>query len=150
MAWSASKIFMAYIEDSLENTAALDANSDTFKAALFDNTITPSQTVATANTVYGAGVWASGGVSDAVSWPAAGRSLSVTSSFSSNVYTFDSTDTTSADSTTDLTNAYGTLIYDDTVGDQGVCYIYLGGANSVVNGTFTLVWNSSGIFTITA
>ena len=142
MAWSNSKIFMATLEDVLENTTALDANSDTFKAALFDNTITPSQTVASASTAYGAGVWASGGVLDASGWPAVGRDLTVTSSVASNVYTFDSTDTSSANSSTTLTNAYGCLIYDDTlttpVADQGLCYNYFGGANSVTSGTFTI------------
>lgn len=151
MAWSASKWFMAYLEDSLENTAALDTNADTYKVALFDNSITPSQTVSTANSVYGAGVWASGGVADAVSWPAVGRNLaSVASGFSSNVYTFDAADTTSADSTTDLASVYGCLVYDDTVGDQGICYNYFGGSNSVVSGTFTIVWAATGIAAITA
>lgn len=154
MAWSNSKIFSAFVTDALNNTAALDLNSDTIKAALFDNTITPSQTVASASTAYGAGVWASGGVSDAVSWPAAGIALgTIASGFSSNVYTFDAADTTSNDATTDLTNVYGCLIYDDTlttpVADQGVCFNYFGGANSVVSGTFTIVWNASGIFALT-
>jgi hypothetical protein len=31
-----------------------------------------------------------------------------------------------------------------------VCYNYFGGVNSVTDGTFTIVWNASGIFTITA
>ena len=99
-------------------------------------------------------MWASGGVSDASGWPAAGRTLgSVTSTFSSNVYTFDAADTVSADTTTDLTNVYGCLIYDDTittpVADQGICYNYFGGANTVTNGQFTVVWNVSGIFALT-
>jgi hypothetical protein len=149
MAWTNSKIFMAFVEDSFENTAALDLDSDTLKAALFDNSITPSQTVATASTVYGAGVWNAGGVFDASGWPAVGRNLAATSAFSSNVYTFDSADTVSANNTTTLTNAYGALIYDDTVGDQGICYNYFGGANSVTSGTFTIVWNTSGIFALT-
>ena len=34
MAWSASKIFMAFLEDVFENTTAMDLNSDTFKVAL--------------------------------------------------------------------------------------------------------------------
>jgi hypothetical protein len=150
MAWANSKIFMAFLEDAFENTAALDLDSDTHKAALFDNSITPSQTVATASTVYGAGVWASGGVLDASGWPAVGRNLVATSGFSSNVYTFDSADTVSANNTTTLTNAYGCLVYDDTTGDQGICFNYFGGANSVTSGTFTIVWNGSGIFAITA
>lgn len=154
MSWSASKIFSAFVTDALNNTAALDLDLDTLKAALFDNTITPSQTVASASSAYGTGVWASGGVLDASGWPAVGRSLaSVTSGFASNVYTFDAADTASANSTTTLTNAYGVLVYEDTlttpVADQGICYNYLGGANTVTSGLFTVVWNSSGIAAIT-
>ncbi len=154
MAWSASKVFSAFITDSINDTAAFNVDADALKAALFDNTITPSQTVTSANTAYAAGVWASGGVADAPSWPAVGRPLvSVTSVFSTNVYTFDAADTVSADATTDLTNVYGTLVYNDTlttpVADQGVCFNYFGGANSVTNGTFTVVWNASGILAIT-
>ncbi len=155
MAWSNSKVFTIAIENMLENTAAMDLDSDTFKAALFDNSITPSQTVSAANSAYAAGVWASGGVADAVSWPAAGIALgSVTSGFTSTTYTFDAADTTSNDSTTDLASVYGCLVYDDTlaapVADQGLVYIYFGGSNSVVNGVFTIVWNASGLITATA
>jgi hypothetical protein len=150
MAWTNSKIFSAFITDALNNTAALDLNADTIKVALFDNSITPSQTVTTANTVYGAGVWASGGVGDTPSWPAVGRDLaSIASGFATNVYTFDAADTVSADATTDLANVYGCLVYDDTVADQGICFNYFGGANSVTNGTFTVVWNAAGIFALT-
>lgn len=154
MAWTNSKIFSAYVTDSLNNTAALDLDADALKAALFDNTVTPSQTVAAASAAYGAGVWAAGGVLDASGWPAVGRPLaSIASGFSSNVYTFDAADTVSANSTTTLTNAYGCLIYDDTlttpVADQAICYNYFGGANSITSGTFTIVWNASGIFALT-
>lgn len=156
MAWSNSKIFMAFIEDSFENTAAFALNSDTFKAALYDNDITPDQTVTSANSAYNAGQWASAGneVFEAGQWAQGGVALSsVTSSFAANVYTFDAANTSSG-SAADLANVYGCLVYDDTlstpVADQGVCYNYFGGANSVVNGTFTIVWNSSGIFSITA
>ena len=156
MAWSASKIFMALIEDVLENTTAMDMNSDTFLVALYDNDITPDQTVASASTAYDAGVWASSGneVSEAGQWATGGVALaSVTSTRSSNVYTFDAADTASG-SAADLAAVFGCLVYDDTiatpVANQGVCYNYFGGSNSVVNGTFTVVWNASGIFAITA
>jgi hypothetical protein len=79
---------------------------------------------------------------------------SVTSGFSSNVYTFDAADTVSTGSSATLANVYGCLVYDDTittpVADQGVCYNYFGGANSVTDGTFTIAWSASGIFAITA
>lgn len=152
MAWSNSKIFSAFVTDCINNTAALDGNADTFKAALFDNTITPSQTVTSANSAYAAGVWATGGVSNG-GWPAAGIALtSVTSTFSSNVYTFDAVDTANGTAAT-LANVYGCLVYDDTittpVADQGVCFSYFGGPNGVTAGTFTVVWNVSGIFALT-
>ncbi len=157
MAWSNSKIFMAFIEDVFENRTAMDLDTDTFKAALFDNDITPSQTAASASTAYNTGQWAISGneVSDGAEWAAGGVALgTVTSTFSSNVYTFDAADTVSTGSSATLANVYGALIYDDTittpVADQGLCYAYLGGANSVVDGTFTIAWSASGILAITA
>jgi hypothetical protein len=161
MAWSNSKIFSACLTDALNKAKGWNLGADTIEAALFDNTITPSQTVASASSAYGAGVWASGGVTDTgtsapAGWPALGRPLgSLASGFSSNVYTFDAADTVSANSATTLTNAYGTLVYDHTttspagVTDQGICFNYFGGANSVTLGTFTIVWNASGIFALT-
>jgi hypothetical protein len=153
MAWSASKIFMAFIEDVMENAAALNLVTDTCKVALYDNDITPDQTVARANTVYNAGQWTASGneVADGTEWNAAGEPLTgQTSAFSSNVYKFDGTDTPSGGTSATLANVYGCLVYDDTVGDQGICYNYFGGVNAVTDGSFTVIWHSSGIFTITA
>lgn len=156
MAWSASKIFVATIEDILENTTAIDLNSDTFKVALYDNDITPDQTVTSANTAYNAGQWTAAGneVADGAEWAAGGQALdSVTFASASNVLTFDAADEVSAGTSATLANVYGCLIYDDTiaapVADQGVCYLYFGGVNSVTDGTFTVVFNASGIFTLT-
>lgn len=155
MAWSASKMFMSFIEDTFENTAALDLDTDAIKVALFDNSITPSQTVASASAAYGAGVWAAGGVFDASGWPAVGRPLAgIASGFASNVYTFDANDTVSANATTTLAANYGCLVYDDTlaapVAKQAICYLYFGGAQQVTGGTFTVVYNVAGILTVTA
>jgi hypothetical protein len=154
MAWSASKIFTSLVTDALNSTATTNIDANTIKVALFDNSITPSQTVASASTAYGAGVWASGGVLDASGWPAVGRDLaSITSVFSSNVYTYDAADTASANSTTTLSGTFGCLVYDDTlaspVADQGLCFNYFGGTQSVSSGLFTIVWHASGIFALT-
>lgn len=155
MAWSNSKIFMALIEDVLENVTAMDLDGDTHHAALYDNDITPDQTVTSANTAYNAGQWASAGneVFEAGPWPQGGVALSgVTSSRTSNVYTFDASDTASG-SGADLANVFGCLVYDNTiaspVADQGISFNYFGGSNSVVNGTFTIVWHTNGIFQLT-
>lgn len=154
MAWSASKIFVATVEDIFEQTTAVDLNSDSFKVALFTNAITPDQTVASANTAFGAGVWAANEVFDAAEWPTGGQALdSVTFAAASNVLTFDAADEVSTGTSATLADVYGCLIYDDTiaapVADQGVCYLYFGGVNSVTDGTFTVVFNASGIFTLT-
>ena len=152
MAWSASKIFVSFIEDALENTDAKNLVSDTFKAALYDNDITPDQTVATANTVYNAGQWTAAGneVADGTEWDAGGEPLTgVTFAPTANVLKFDAADTPSGGTSATLANVFGCLVYDDTVADRGICYNYFGGTNSVTDGTFTIVWNAAGIFTLT-
>jgi hypothetical protein len=152
MAWSNSKIFLALIEDALENVDAKNLSSDAFKAALYDNDITPDQTVTSANSTYNSGQWTAAGneVSDGTEWDAGGEPLTaVTSTRASNVYTFDAADTPSGGSSATLANVFGCLVYDDTVSDRGVSYHYFGGSNSVTDGTFTIVWNGSGIFALT-
>ena len=151
MAWSASKIFVATDEDIHENTTAIDMNADTFKVALYDNDITPDQTVTSANTAYNVGQWVTTGneVFEAGQWAQAGVALTTpTFTTASNVITFDAADTASG-TAADLALVFGCLVYDDTiatpVADQGICYNYFGGSNSVVNGTFTVVWHASGI-----
>jgi len=138
----------------MNNTTAIDLNTDaSIKVALFDNTPTPDQTVASAATAFGAGVWASGEVFDGAEWATGGVALgSVTSAFTTNVYKFDAADTASGSSAT-LAAVFGCLVYDDTiaapVADQGLCYNYFGGTNSVTDGTFTVIWHGSGIFALT-
>ena len=74
---------------------------------------------------------------------------------SSGVAMFDAADL-SGGGTVTLTNVYGCFVYDDTVAagtggvaDQGICYLYLGGAQSVTAGTFTVIFNASGLFRMT-
>ena len=43
MAWSNSKAFRQMLADVLGNTTAMDLDSDTIKAALYNNTTTPNQ-----------------------------------------------------------------------------------------------------------
>lgn len=156
MAWTASKIFRPYIADVLKNVTNLDLDTDTLKAALFNNSITPDQNATsalsaynaassqwlTANEVFQAGQWAQGGV--ALTSP-------VVDSGTTDVIFFDAADTASGAAAT-LNNIYGTLIYDPgatPVASQGVCFNYYGGINAVTNGTFTSVWNALGLLRIT-
>lgn len=157
MAWSVSAVFRAFVTDVLENTAAFDLGGtpDTFKIALYNNSITPDKDATAANSAFNAGQWATANeVSESGQWASGGVALTspdVTNP-SGGQSMFDATDTASG-SAADLANVYGSLCYDDTlaspVADQGVCFNYFGGANSVVNGTFTVVWHANGLFLVT-
>ncbi|TAJ21843.1 MAG: hypothetical protein EPO65_00655 [Dehalococcoidia bacterium] len=158
MAWSNSKIFRATLADFLGRTTnfAMDLSGDTLKAALYDNDITPDNDVTAANTAYNAGQWVITGneVSDGAEWAAGGvalTSVSLDSSTADTVF-LDAADTASGSSAT-LASVYGCLVYSDTVttpvADQGLCYNYFGGTNSVTDGTFTIVWHANGILRFT-
>ena len=154
MAWANSKVFRQYLADILDNATPIDLVADTFKAALYNNTITPDPNVTAANSAYNAGQWViacevidtTGGGTD---WPAgglslAGRTLNVGTP---GVVFWDATDLASG-TTADLANATGCLVYHTTAGtvtNQGVCFNYFGAPNTVANGTFTIIWNVNGI-----
>ncbi len=154
MAWSNSKMFRVYFDDILDGIHSMDIDTDTFKAALYDNTITPDNTVSAANSAYDAGQWATAGeVDDSTEWDAGGEPItSLGTTGTSTTTTVDGADTPSGGSSATLADVYGCLVYDDTasspVADQGLCYNYFGGVNSVTNGVFTIVWSGSGIATI--
>lgn len=156
MAWTNSKIFRPFLADVLDNTAAIDLGSDVPKVALYNTTTTPDNDVTSANSAYAVGQWVVGNeVSEVTEWPAGGRPLvsAVLNSATADVVFYDAADTASAGATADLAAVFGCLVYDDTittpVADQGICYNYFGGSQSVTNGTFTVVWNANGIFRIT-
>jgi hypothetical protein len=155
MAWSNSKVFRAFLADAVDNTTALDLGADTCRVALYNTSITPDQNVTSANSAYNVGQWATANeISQAVQWPTAGVALTgqTVNSATSGVVFFDANDTASGSAAT-LTAVFGCLVYDDTlttpVADQGICYNYFGGTNSVTSGTFTVVWNANGIWRAT-
>lgn len=158
MAWADSRVFRAFLGDVFENLAAFDIGSggDSVKVALYDNDITPDNDVTAANSAYNVGQWVTTGneVFEAGQWAQGGVALGsqVIDRATADVVFFDAADTASG-SAADLANVHGCLVYDDTlttpVADQGVCYNYFGGANSVTNGTFTVVWHANGIFRCT-
>lgn len=164
MAWTASGIFRSMLVDTLSGSVGfihdLDAPAQLYKVALFQSAVTPDKTVASASSGYGTGVWATNETTG-TNWSAGGCALgtssgsttvmgTVTFTGASNVATFDATDTASAAATTLTTQAFGALVYNNAMTNkQGVCFNYFGGGNQVTNGTLTIVWNASGIFTIT-
>lgn len=157
MAWSGSSIFRQYVADLIQNTTAMDFDGDaSVKAALYDNDITPDNDVTAANTAYNAGQWTASGneVADGTEWDAGGEPLTSRAvNLTADTITCDAADTPSGGTSATLANVFGCLVYDDTiatpVADQGFCYNYFGGANSVTDGTFTIVWHANGVFRFT-
>lgn len=155
MAWSESKIFRPFLADVLGNVAAFDLDADSLKAALYNNSGTPDANVASALSAYNTGQWVvANEVSDPGQWAAGGVALAnqVLNSATANTVFLDADNTASGSAAT-LANVFGCLVYDDTlaapVADQGICYNYFGGSNSVVSGSFTIAWNVNGILRYT-
>lgn len=156
MAWSNSKIFRPFLADVLGNVAAFDLDTDALKVALYDNDITPDSNASSANSAYNADQWTSlnNEVFQGGQWAQGGVALAnqVLSSAVADTVFLDANNTSSGTSAT-LSNVYGCLVYDDTlaapVADQGICFNYFGGTNSVVSGTLTIVWNTNGILRYT-
>ena len=141
MAFATSGVFGALIEDTLENTTAIDLNADSFKVALFDNVTVPDVDATSAAAKYGAGgTWTTTNeVSDGTNWDAGGEPLvTPTSTRAAGVYTFDGEDTTQGGANTTLAGVFGAMVYDDTittpVADPGLCFNDFGGTQSVTSG----------------
>lgn len=156
MAWTSSEVFRAWFKDCMDRTAAFDMNTDAFLVALFNDTITPNQDAAAADTAYNAGVWltAAEETGSAGQWDAGGESLpNPTINAGTAGVVFWDGDNVVSGATATIADAYGCLVYDDTlttpVANQGVCFNYFGGANSVTSGTFTINWAANGIWRAT-
>ena len=157
MAWSpgGSKVFQRYLVNMIGNVVEHDWDANTIKIALYNDNITPDNDVATdvltgyngsgsewvtANEVISSGEWDAGGVA------LASKTIDEATA---DVVFIDAADTASAAGAT-LTNAYGGLVYNDSLTNKpGMCYLYFGGANSVTNGTFTVVYHANGIIRYT-
>jgi hypothetical protein len=139
----------------VSGTGYTGLDSDTVKVALFNNTGTPDKDAAVASTGFNTGQWTTTNeVTDVTNWVSGGRALAskAFTTPSTGVVMFDAADLAGGGNVT-LVNAYGCLVYDDTisagtVADQGVTYHYFGGAQSVTAGTFTIVWDANGLFRI--
>jgi hypothetical protein len=158
MAFTDSHIFQAFIQDmlSLNTTTKINLTSDTLKNALYGNTGTPDRNVARSLTLYNSGQWVTGNeISSAGQWAAGGVALTspVVNVATANTICFNAANTVSG-STATLTAVYGDMIYSTTATtavNQGVCYNYFGGSNSVTSGTFTVAYAAlpAGIFNVT-
>ncbi|HEY2267529.1 MAG TPA: hypothetical protein VGI96_33235 [Streptosporangiaceae bacterium] len=131
-------------------------SADTISVALFNNTGTPSKSVSLANSCYAVDQWVTGNeVTDATNWTAGGRTAA-SKAFSidtgSSSVCFQAAATAGGGNVT-IANAYGCLVYDNTItgagtADQGLCYNSFGGsAQGVTAGTFTVLWATVGALT---
>jgi hypothetical protein len=126
----------------VENTAAVDLDTDVLKVILVTNTETPNFETFdfyndVTNEITGTG------------YTAAGVTLaSVTSAISAGTYTFDGADTAW---TTSTFTARGMEIQDSSPGSSATNYLIMavtfGSDFSVSAGTFTIQYNASGIWT---
>lgn len=163
MAWSASNVFQEWVKNPLFNgsggspaTAYTGYLTDTMNVALYASGITPDRTAAVASTGYNTGVWITGNEKTGSSeWVAGGRALaSKTNVASAGTITLDAADLTGSASIT-MSSVEGCLVYDNTitagntVAKQGMCFLWFGGAQSVTAGTFSVIFNASGIVTAT-
>lgn len=153
MSWTDSRIMRPATADVWDNTTAIDLGTDVPKVALYNNSITPDNDVTSALSAYNAAAsqWLTANeVFQAGQWAQAGVALASTvlNSGTADLVFYDAADTSSGAAAT-LASVFGCLVYDDTlttpVADQGLCYNYFGGTNSVTNGTLTVVWNVNGI-----
>ena len=149
MAWTNSKVFVSLLSGGLGGSKfqlqATGSSGDTIKAALYNNSITPDNTVSAANSAYNVGQWANTNeVISSTQWPAGGVQITQSVSTATTTFTFTASNTASGTPAT-ISGAYGTLVYDTTVSSYGICYNYFGGSQSVTAGTFTIAWNASGI-----
>jgi len=126
----------------------VDWDSDTIKVALVTSAYTPNQDThdywddVVSNEATGTGYTAGG---------ATLGSKTVTYTSGTNVTAFDAADVSWTTST--ITARYA-VIYDDTPGTNAtkplIGYVDFGSDQSSSAGTFSIVWNASGIFTTTA
>lgn len=159
MAWTDSRVFREWPLQTMQvsGTGYTGLDSDTVKAALFDNTVTPDRDATVGATGYNTGTWTTAReVTGGANWAAGGRALSgkTFTAPDTGIAMFDAADL-AAGGTLTLANAYGCLVYDDsitggTVADQGIAYLYFGGAQSVTAGSFSIIWNSNGIMRFAA
>lgn len=153
MAWTNSKVFRQYVADVADNITAMDWVTDaSVKIALYDTDVTPDNDVTAANSAFNVGQWATAGneVFDAAEWATGGvnlasRTIDVTVA---DFVSLRAANTASGTSAT-LLVFFGGLVYDDTiaapVADQGFCYLYFGGTQSITDGTMTVLYHANGV-----
>jgi hypothetical protein len=142
MAFSASGLYLATFVDVLDTTQlALDLDLETHKVALYTNTLTPNFSTDAAysatNEVGASGTYASGGN------VLTGTNVSESPT---SVLMWDGDDWSVTGATI---TARGAIVYADALaGNNLIVGVTFGSDFTSTAGTFTIQWNSLGIFTI--
>lgn len=139
----ASGVYNRHKANLMNKLVDMGNGGDSFKVALLDNVHAFDAdhdiwTDISANEISGTGYSAGGEVL---------ANQAVTQDDANDLGKFDADD---SQWTTATFTAYHAVIYDDTLGsDDLVVSTDFGGAKSVTGGTFTIQWNSDGIFRLT-
>jgi hypothetical protein len=165
MAWTDSRIFTQAVlnpltasawtttEPTTYGTSGLSA--DTINVALFGTNVTPDRDAQVTLTGFNTGTWVTASeVTDPTNWVSGGRALaSKTYVLGTSVVAFSGANLAGGGNVT-ISAAFGCLVYDNsitagTVAKQGLSFNYFGGTQSVTAGTFTIVWDATGVFKFT-
>lgn len=145
MAVTASGLFVLTWTDVLDTTQlAVDLDLETHKVAMFTNTITPNFST---DSAYGVAPYNANEVTG-TGYTSGGTVLTSTalSESPSGTIMYDAADTSWASST--IASARCALIYADALaGNNALLLVNFGADYSTTNGTFTIQWASTGIFT---
>ena len=137
-------------------------SADTISVALFGNAVSPDASAAVGSTGFNTGTWTTTNeITGGANWPSGGINLAsktftvlvAGSQTTASAIAFDAADLAGAGNVT-IAAAFGCFVYDTTitagtVNDQGLCFNYFGGTQSVTAGTFTIVWDATGVFKVT-
>lgn len=166
MAWTDSRIFREWVRSCMghgQTAGVLPAGYgglvlDGVKAALFNDDVVPDRNAARTSTGYNTGTWLTADeVTGASEWVAGGRALAskTLTTPSSGVIMFDA-DNIVGSATVTMSGIHGCLVYDDDttagtggIADQGISFNYFGGTTGVTAGTYSILWNSNGVYRIT-
>lgn len=129
-------------------------------AAAYDDTAEKSRYAGTGAYFGSAGSATGGGAAGQVfttEWPVGGNVLTgvtiTVASAGTGVLKFTASNTPTTAATATMSNIRGVYLYNDLVtvagwAKMGLCAITFGADYSVTNGSFTIQWNASGIFTL--
>jgi hypothetical protein len=168
MGWSNSAIFQqamlnpitGQVNAAAKPTTFASITADTVKVAVFGNSGTPNKADTAANCAYAQGQWATGNEVTGTNWAAGGVSVGTTKTWTidtgSSSLCYQVTAPTAGQTSTatvTLSGFYGCLVYDSTttsVANQGYCFNYFGGSQTITAATFTILWATPGGAAITA